>query len=97
MEHTKSNRLRSPAPALHPAFGQLTVRFQHLIGFLVLLQHIVFSKKGENLANDVFHLFSDAVKHPLIYLAGIHNVGVFEVGNVARGLGLRKIEYVLQV
>jgi len=88
-----------PLPLLDLQFihSELAVGKHGLIDLLVGLQLKVFSQKLEDLLDDIAYFIFDLVKYPVIVAFVAQYSRVFQVYEVSRRLGLRKIQYFFHV
>ncbi len=73
--------------------SELAVGEQGLVYLLVGLKLLVFAQELEDLFNDFGYFVLNLVKHPVIVAAVAQNAGIFKVDKMARGFGLREIQY----
>lgn len=84
-------------PLLQSINGQLSIRKQSLVYFLVMEQLLVFLQVPEHLLQQVQHLVLDGVEGPLVLLSKGHQPGVFKVDEMPGGLGLGEVQHHLHV
>ena len=86
-----------PLLQLLPVSGQFPVRIQGFEIFKIFQQDRIPAQVFHHLTDHIHHLFLDGIKYPLVFMAGINDSAVFQVGEVPGCFSLGKVQDLLEV